>query len=714
MIDYHSVRSRVIRVIIGASLLVIVGRLFYLQILSDWPEDRQAIYRKVVYPSRGLVYDRHGKIILDNTTLYDLVVIPAQLKGVDTAAICNIVGIDSAEFRKRVINAIVKNGRYRPSIFEPLLNDKHYARLNETLYKIQPGFDLVARPVRKYPYDAAGPMFGYLGEVDSNFLKKHEGEGYSMGDYTGIDGIEKVYEKSLMGQRGIQYWLRDRFNRPTQRYEAGKYDTLAVSGSTLYSSLDMELQELGERLMTNKLGSIIAIDPKTGGVLCIVSGPGYKPSKLTGSDRRKNFNELYRDPRIPLLNRAVSAAYSPGSTFKTLQALVGLQEGVITTQFKVHCTGAFYGCGSGRPQRCLDYGTYDFRGAITHSDNTYFATVMQKVMNNPKYPTPDSSLAVWNRYMYAFGLGKKLGIDIPAEQTGNIPTPKYFNRIYGEGKWEYCRFRSVSIGQGEVNTTPLQVANEMAYIANKGYYITPHVVDSIAGGDKFGLLTKFKEKHRAIEIDDSVFEAVHDGMQGVMETGTGRGSKVPGITVCGKTGTVENYGRGNVKRPNHAFFCAFAPRENPKIAIMCVVENSGRFGGTYAAPIVSLMIEKYLKDSITDKARLARAKQLEGLNLIPDFIYADYARKDSLNHKDDTAYLRLKGYLGRKVDTAAARIKKEAAAKEKEKKKLEKEKEKEKEKKRNDKDSKRRESDPATTDDRKKKPTRNDKQNATR
>ena len=362
MIDYHSVRSRVIRVIFGASLLVIVGRLFFLQIMSDWPDAKQAIYRKVVYASRGLVYDRHGKIILDNTTLYDLVVIPAQLKGVDTAAVCNILGIDTIEFHKRVLNAMVKNGRYRPTIFEPLLNENNYARLNENLYKINPGFDLIARPVRKYPYDAAGPMFGYLGEVDSNFLRKHEGQGYSLGDYTGIDGIEKTYEKVLMGQRGIQYWLRDRFNRPTQRYKEGNMDTLAVSGNTLYSSLDMGLQELGERLMTNKLGSIIAIDPKTGGILCIVSGPGYKPSLLTGSERRKHYNELLRDPKLPLLNRAVSAAYSPGSTFKTLQALVGLQEGVIRTDFKVTCHGAFYGCGTGRPQKCLDFGTFRFKG----------------------------------------------------------------------------------------------------------------------------------------------------------------------------------------------------------------------------------------------------------------------------------------------------------------------------------------------------------------
>jgi penicillin-binding protein 2 len=278
------------------------------------------------------------------------------------------------------------------------------------------------------------------------------------------------------------------------------------------------------------------------------------------------------------------------------------------------------------------------------SDNTYFATVMQRVINNPVYPNIDSSLSVWNRYMQAFGLGHKLGVDVPSEKRGLIPSPAFYNKAYGQGKWNYCTFRSVSIGQGEVDVTPIQVANEMAYIANKGWYKTPHLVDSIEGGDKFDMLTSFKEKHSAIDIPDSVFEVVHDGMQAVVDGGTGGAAKVEGINVCGKTGTVENYFRG-VKQPNHAFFCGFAPRENPKIAIMCVVENSGRFGGTYAAPIVGLMIEKYLKDSITDKARLARIEQLSNLNLIPSRIYVEMKRQDSMRHSKDSAYLIAKGYI---------------------------------------------------------------------
>jgi penicillin-binding protein 2 len=349
----------------------------------------------------------------------------------------------------------------------------------------------------------------------------------------------------------------------------------------------------------------------------------------------------------------VNASYSPGSTFKTLQALVGLHEGVITTQTTVSCSGAFYGCGSGKPMKCLDKGTFNMQSAITVSDNTYFATVMQRVINNPKYPNMDSALANWDRYMYAFGLGHKLGVDVPSEKRGLIPTPAYYNQLppkgFGPGHWNYCSFRSVSIGQGEVDVTPIQVANEMAYIANKGWYITPHVVDSIEGGDNFGMLTNFKERHKTIDIPDSIFEVVHNGMQGVIEQGTGRRARIEGITMCGKTGTVENYFHG-VKQKNHSFFAAFAPRENPKIAIMCVVENSGQ-GAWFAAPIVSLMVEKYLKDSITDKARLALVETMSNTNLIPDRIYAALKTQDSLRHAKDSAYLIARGFINNIKDT---------------------------------------------------------------
>ncbi|MEP6711975.1 MAG: penicillin-binding transpeptidase domain-containing protein [Ferruginibacter sp.] len=626
--------------------LVIILQLAHLQLFSSEYKtlaDVQGTFRKVIYPDRGIVYDRNKHPILQNTTISDLMVTPNKLKGVDTASICRILNIDSAQFNKKIVELIIKNGRSRPSVFEALLSENKMAMLNESMYRFAPAFYLQERSVRSYPYDAAANVLGYTAEVDTNFLKKHKEGGYVSGDYAGMTGIERSYEKVLMGERGIEYWKRDNKNRLTEKMENGKYDTAAIAGQNLHTSIDIELQELGEKLMENKLGSIVAIDPKTGGILAMVSAPTYKPQFLSGSERRKHFSQLFLDPALPLLNRTVNATYSPGSTFKTLQALVGLHEGVIDTKMTVSCSGAFYGCGNGRP-KCLDRGTFNLQSAITVSDNTYFATVMQRVINNPKYPNIDSSLSNWNRYMYAFGLGHKLGVDVPTEKKGFIPTPAYYDKIYGNGRWNYCTFVSVSIGQGEVDVTPLQVANEMAYIANKGWYITPHVVDSIEGGDTYDILTQYRQRHSPIDIPDSVFNVVHDGMQGVVERGTGVGAKVEGIAICGKTGTVENYYHG-VKQPNHAFFCGFAPRDNPKIAIMCVVENSGRFGGTYAAPIVGLMIEKYLKDSITDKKRLANLDRLSNLNLIPEKVYTEMRKQDSIRHSRDSAYLVAKGYI---------------------------------------------------------------------
>ncbi len=644
---FNQSRKNVISLVFIAMFLIILARLLTLQLFSSKYQlmaDDQGKFRKVVYPDRGIMYDRKKRAILQNKTIYDLMVIPGKAKGIDTAAFCRILDIDTAVYNKRMIEAIIRNKSYRPSVFEALLGPEKIARLNEALYRFEPGFYLQQRSVRDYPYAAAANVLGYLAEVDTSFLKKHSDEGYQPGDYAGMTGIERTYEKVLMGQRGIEFWKRDKFNRLTDRLENGRYDTIAIAGQNMHSSIDIELQELGEKLMANKLGAVVAIDPKTGGVLAMVSAPTYQPQLLGGSERRKHFSQLYKNPALPLLNRSVSATYSPGSTFKTLQALIGLQEAVITTDFRVSCSGAFYGCGSGRPMRCLDYGTFDLHHAITISDNTYFATVMQRVINNPKYPSIDSSLAVWNRYMYAFGLGHRLGVDVPSEKRGNIPTPAYFNKSYGKDKWNYCSFRSVSIGQGEVTVTPLQVANEMAYIANKGWYYTPHIVDSIEGGDKYGVLNPYKIKHKALDIDDSIFQVVHEGMLDVVKRGTGMNAKVKDIDICGKTGTVENY-IGTVKQQNHSFFCGFAPKDNPKIAIMCVVENSGRFGGTYAAPIVGLMIEKYLKDSITDKGRLAQVDKLSKLNLMPPRIFRELRRLDSLEHSGDSAYLIAKGFI---------------------------------------------------------------------
>jgi len=632
--------------------LVIISRLFSLQVLNtkySIMADEQGKFRKVVYPDRGILFDRKGRAILRNTVIYDLMVTPGKIRGMnlDTFALCRILQIDTAEFKKRILTAIIKNRSYRPSVFEALLSPEKKAKINESLYKFVPAFYLQERPVRDYPFDAAGNILGYLSEVDSNFLKRHEGEGYQMGDYAGKTGLERSYERVLMGQRGIEYWKRDNKNRLTDRLENGRYDTAAIPGENLHMALDIDLQMLGEHLMENKIGAIVALDPKTGGVLAMVSSPTYKPNLLTGSERKKHFAQLLLDPRLPMINRTINAYYSPGSTFKTLQALIGLQEGVITPSTTFLCTGAFYGCG--RPMRCLDPGNFKLKEAITWSCNTYFANVMQRTINNPVFGSVDSALRVWDRYMYAFGLGNKLGIDMPSEKSGLIPTPRTYDKIYGDGHWNFCTLRSVSIGQGEVLVTPLQVANEMAYLANKGWYITPHMIDSIDGGDKWGLLDSFKMRHKPLTISDSIFDAVHDGMQGVMEKGTGAAAQVPGIVVCGKTGTVENYYKG-VKQKDHAFFAAFAPRENPKIAIAVICENAG-FGSTTSAPIASLMIEQYLKDSITEPDRKKRIDELSKMNLMPARIYQALRYRDSLIHAKDPLYLREKGYIKIVKDT---------------------------------------------------------------
>ena len=647
---FNQSRRNVIRLIFVSMIVIIIIRLFTLQVFSSKYKimaDDQGMFRKVVYPDRGIIYDRKNRPILRNTIIYDLMVTPGKIKGTDTSMLCNILGIDTAEFRNRIITAIIKNKSYRPSIFEALLSEEKMAKLNENMYRFAPGYYLQERPVRDYPYDAGGNILGYLSEVDTNFLKKHPNEGYVSGDYAGKTGLELSYEKVLMGKRGIEYYKRDNKNRLTDRWENGQFDTIAIAGQNMHTFLDIELQELGERLMENKVGAVVAIDPQTGGILAMISAPTYKPRLLTGAERKKHYTELLLDPRIPFLNRTIGAKYSPGSTFKTLQGLIGLQEGVITSSTNFSCSGAFYGCG--KPMRCLDPGVWSLKGAITHSCNTYFANVMQRVINNPKYPSIDSSLNAWAGYMRAFGLGRKLGVDLPSEKSGSIPTAKTYDKIYGQGHWNFCTFRSVSIGQGEVETTILQVANEMAYLANKGWYITPHLVDSIESGDEFNLLDAYKKKNVALNIPDSLFEQVHDGMQGVMDGGTGRYAQVPGIVVCGKTGTVENAYKG-VKQKDHAFFAAFAPRDNPRIAIAVICENAG-FGSTSAAPIASLMIEKYLKDSIVGKERNDKADQIAKMNLLPPRLVKEIRARDSIMHRKDSAYLMAKGYIRLVRDT---------------------------------------------------------------
>ncbi|WP_147313815.1 penicillin-binding protein 2 [Deminuibacter soli] len=635
---YNQSRSRIVQIIFVLVFMVILGQLLHLQIFSGkyrLQAENNAVYRKIVYPDRGIIYDRKHKAILENTIMYDLIITPSEIKGTDTTSLCQILNIDTAEFRKRVRDIIFKNSYVKPSVFEPLLSPELLARLNENMYKF-PGFSLNERPVRTYPFNVAADVLGYTGEVDTGFLRRHREEGYEMGDYAGMTGMERSYEKALMGVRGVKRYIRDNRSRIQGPYENGAYDTSAMAGKNLYTSIDVELQQLGEKLMNNKVGSIVAIDPRTGGVLCMVSAPTYNPNYLTGNQRRKHFSELFTDPRLPLLNRTVGTQYSPGSTFKTVVGIVGLTEGVINEREMISCSGAFYGCGNGKP-KCLDRGTFDFTNAIAVSDNTYFATVYKRIIDQQRYGSADSSLKVFNNYAYTFGLGHKLGIDLPSEKKGNIPISSYYAKIFGS-RWVSCNIISNSIGQGEVQTTLAQLANVMAIIANKGWYYTPHLVDSIEGGDEFHLLDSFRVKHyTASHITEKTFDEVQNGMQAVMEFGTGAAAKVPGVVVCGKTGTVQNALNG-VKQKDHAFFGAFAPRDNPRIAIAVMCENAG-FGASSAAPIASLMIEKYLKDSIAGKERQDKAEAVAKMNLIPERMRRAMDSISNLNRRRDSLKL---------------------------------------------------------------------------
>jgi len=638
---YNQSRSVVVKVIFVGVFLVIIGQLLHLQIFSPELKIRaqdNAVFRKTIYPSRGLMYDRKRKAILENTIMYDLEVTPNEIKGTDTMTICNILGIDTTEFRRRIRIAIAKNKGYKASVFEPLITPEVYARFYENQYRL-PGFTLNERPVRSYPYGAGGVVFGYVSEVDSSFIKGHKDNGYDIGDYAGKTGLERSYEKVLMGQRGVKRYIRDNRSRIQGPYENGAFDTTAAAGKNLHLSLDIELQQLGEKLMNNKVGTIVAIDPRTGGILCMVSSPTYNPQLLTGPDRRKHIAELTFDPRSPFINRAVNGTYSPGSTFKTLVGTVALTEGVMDDKMTTTCTGAYYGCG--RRLGCLDPGTFAFREAIAHSCNTYFAITFRRVIDDPKFANASEALRNFNRYAYSFGLGNRLGVDIPTEQKGNIPIPAQYNKIFGP-KWVSCNIISNAIGQGEVETTLLQLANAMATIANKGWYYTPHLVDSIenATDEESHLLDSFKIKHRTLDIPDKVFETVHDGMQAVMEFGTGEAAQVPGIVVCGKTGTVENAFHG-VKQQDHAFFGAFAPRGNPRIAIAVMCENAGK-GAQSAAPIASLMIEKYLKDSIPEPDRQALVEEMAQKNLIPQRMRNAMFTMDSLKQVHQDSLLRVK------------------------------------------------------------------------
>ncbi len=630
---FNQSRSNIIRLIFAGMFLVIAAQLFHLQIISaKYKKQAQenALFRKSIYPTRGIIYDRKGRAILNNTILYDLMVTPSQVKNIDTAYLCQLIGIDTAEFRSRVLDAKYKNGPFRPTIFEDLLTPDMYARLEENIWKF-PGFNLQERPVRIYPFNAAAHIMGYVGEVDSGILKRSNNF-YQLGDYVGRSGLEQYYEKELMGQRGIEFWLKDNKNRLVGHYQDKTLDTPAIAGKNLHTYMDIELQQLAEKLLTGKTGAVVAIEPSTGGILAMASGPSFDPNSLTGPDKQANYAKLALDVSGPLLNRAIKGQYPAGSTYKPIEALIGLDEGVINPASGIGCLGYYYGCN--RPVKCDEKfpgHAANLRLAIAHSCNSFFCNTFRLIVDNPQYHNPRLGLMKWKEYVNAFGLGHRIGLDLPSEDGGNIPDTTAYDKEYNRS-WNSCTMVTMGIGQDKMLVTPLQMANAMCIVANKGFFYTPHFMQSVEGSrDEDTLLHRFQQRHDAVtHISEKDYETVQSGMQDVTEIGTGRPARIPGINMCAKTGTAENkqvIDNRVVKLHNHSIFVCFAPRENPKIAVAVIVENGG-YGGAQAAPIASLLVEKYLRDTLRTE-RIQEVNRISGLNLMPKYLVRLQFKYDS-------------------------------------------------------------------------------------
>ncbi len=592
-------------ILAGAVLLVLfiyIAQLFNLQILSDQYKskaDSNAFYKKTLYPARGLMYDRNGKLLVYNRPAYDITFVPREAKNIDTLELCKALNITREEFDTRMKR--IRNRRYNPGYssyteqeFITQLPAEEFAQFQEKMFRF-PGFYVRKRSIRQYEYDAGGVLFGDIGEVSQRKIDKDPY--YKRGDYIGTQGLEASYEEELRGQKGTEMLLRDARGRIQGKYRDGALDTLPTRGKDITLGLDIELQRLGERLMKNKIGSIVAIEPATGEILCMVSAPSYDPRLLTGRARGANHKALSQDKRKPLLNRAIMGTYPPGSTFKTSQALTFLEEGIITPQTAFPCSNGFrfknfkLGCHPHSSPTPLV-------PAIATSCNAYFCWGLHRMFGSNRYASTQEAMDKWRDYMVSMGFGYKLGIDLPGEVRGMIPNAKYYNSHYGRN-WKATTVISISIGQGEVTLTPLQIANLGATIANRGEYITPHLVSKIEGDT-------IKEEYRVAKktlAGKEAYEAVVQGMREAVLNGTCRAANIPGWEVCGKTGTAQNRGK------DHSAFMGFAPMDNPKIAIAVYVENGG-FGATYGVPIGALIMELYLNGKLSEESE-EKAKAIE-------------------------------------------------------------------------------------------------------
>lgn len=585
-------RKFVIVGIVMAIVLVFIGRLFYLQIINDEYKkhaDSNAFLDKTIYPSRGVMYDRNGKLLVSNQPAYDVMVCMRNVKDLDTLAFCRSLGITREFFEKRIKDIKNRNlnpgySSYTDQLFLSQLTAEDFAMFQEQLYKFK-GFSIQRRTVRQYEYPVAGHIFGDLGEVSKKDIANDDY--YVRGDFIGKQGVESYYEKYLRGEKGKEVLLRDAHGRIKGRYLDGAMDVAPVPGKNLTLSLDIELQQLAERLLQNKIGSVVAIEPATGEVLCMASSPTFDPQILVGRQRGENHRLLSKDKQKPLLNRAIQGTYPPGSTFKTSQALTYLQEGIITPETSFPCSmgfrfkGLHVGCHAHSSPTALI-------PSLATSCNSYFCWGLYRMIGSEKFGSSQEAFTRWKDHMVSMGFGYRLGIDLPGEARGFIPNSAFYDKWYG-GRWNGLTIISVSIGQGEVTLTPLQIANLGATIANRGNYIAPHVVKGIEDESLDSIYTTRKYTM----VDKIHYETVVQGMREAVLSGTCRAANLPDIEVCGKTGTAQNRGK------DHSAFMGFAPMNDPKIAVAVYVENGG-FGAVYGVPIGALIMEKYLTGTLSE------------------------------------------------------------------------------------------------------------------
>lgn len=583
-------RTYIIGGFFGVVILIFIIRLFSIQVIDDsfkTSSENNVIRKQTDYPRRGLIYDRNKELIVYNEAAYDLMITPKQATSLDTALICSLLEIDTLNLMKRIEKAS-NYSMYKASVLMKQISVETYTKLQENMF-LMPGFFVQTRTLRKYPYSTASHLLGYVGEVNQRIVKSTPY--YKEGDYIGVSGIEKAYEDKLRGQKGVKLLLKDVHNNIKGSFNDGKFDIKSKPGKDLQSSIDIFLQNYGESLMKNKRGSIVALEPSTGEILCLVSSPNYDPNILVGRKRSENYLILNEDTiNKPLFNRASLAQYPPGSTFKLINALIGLQEKVIYSGSKFNCDEGYVYGEEKRKMKCHTHRSpLNLIESISNSCNAYFCNVYRAIIE--KYPNTYEGYDVWRNYVTSFGLGDWLNNDLPTGQKGFVPTPNFYDRIYGKNRWKSLTNLSLSIGQDALLTTPIQMANMTAAIANRGYYYTPHIVKSI---ENDSIDDRFRKPIRTM-VDSSLFEIVIKGMQEVVEDeelGTSNIAKMENITVCGKTGTAQNpHGE------DHSIFIGFAPKDNPKIALAVYVENGG-WGSTWAVPIASLMIEKYLNDTI--------------------------------------------------------------------------------------------------------------------